>query len=177
MNFDHSSIIAYWKENLIQYKNPLIGLKHEFPTELKDFLAEVGLPNRETLLIRFVSAFYWLDSDNSTLRNRYLILAEEDLFSDICIDTKANYEIVQITRKDRERRFLNSSLQQFILSLTEYEKTQDLRIGENNELLDSDENIRLVGVLESKLSAIDEKIKTSGHFWPLVIEQMEMEQL
>lgn len=132
------------------------------------FLTTVGVPEEEILLINFFDVPDWFDESK-----RYLSIGKESYGGDLCIEIATR----NVFLKDKEtlsKIFVNANIEDFIVSILEYKRVNELRYGtsEHRQFLDDEINRSIVSEFERYISEKDKKANCESTYWPVILEQM-----
>lgn len=133
------------------------------------YLIEYGVPRNEILLIKFTDNLKWYND-----KRKLVVIGVEDKISKLCIEVSSD-EIYLVDEDETAKKFINSSISNFVECLNEYENIQKEREGitNSNGDLDERENAQLVNKFELNIFMIDPKLCEAEYFWPLIVEQMK----
>lgn len=179
----------YWnKENLI-YVAPFLLEKVDIPDRAKIFLSKVGIPyeiNIDVPLKFDLLTHELLSLDQFLIKNgqrkEYSLNSDQSNFIvigignddyPICLNG-ANGCIISMPLYDGVTyiQFINSSIEQFAVSLIAFQKCRD-RVGVENLFDDEDKYTELTQNLENELKEIDsEALNNKENWWSETIEQM-----
>ena len=163
-----STAQAYF-QNRLQVKQPNLLVDPFLSTATRTFLQTVGLPNSEELGFAF-------DGQLDLMPNGLVRLDFEPLGKILCLDLQRGESV---RWADEDDSFLNTSVQQFVECVYEFEYyLQEIQGKEVfGKFYDPtgaiDKRILYANYLTEKIQSVDAAVFTKGYYWPAFIEEIE----
>lgn len=159
-------IVKFWGQDKLKRWSELSVRDVSIPPSSKQFLTQIGLPNKESWTLRFDPGADQLPrlSNRSSCRR----IGFDD-FVPICLDEmQGGIVIIDETEVGGSERFINSSVERFGEFLVLYEEYRRVaRTASEEEIL------RTIPDIEERMRMIDPKaFENPNYYWPLIVEQM-----
>jgi hypothetical protein len=157
----YSDVISFWGDNRVLWDAADL---EGFPlsAEVRQFLADVGLPAGVDWTLRFVAKDV---KAVQTVEGCFVIGDDSD--NPICIVEKTEHVLCM---EEARGRFMNASLAQLARCLVAF---QEYRLAVRDMDDRAEEIERIIDSTESRMMSVDpEAMDDTENYWPVIVEQM-----